>query len=143
MKTGTNYTGDRICGKTGAQPRRPGEHKGGEHPGPTFSSDPELVESSEVIKNVSISDHNFVIATLNRESIQDTEARKANFCSTDIPLYNLCKGSTEDWNKARADFESRKYREDITVEDLMKEIIKNLEISVKNNFKIHLSPSQT
>ena len=108
-----------------------------------FSSDPELVESSEVLKNVSISDHNFVIATLNREYTQETESRKINFCSTEIPLYNLSKGSTEDWNNARIEFEARKYREDITVEDFTIEIIKNLEISVKNNFKKHSPPTNT
>ena len=107
-----------------------------------FTNDPVLIESSEIITNVQISDHNFVIATTNRDTIKNKETKKTNFCSTDIPLYNLKKGSTEDWNKAREDLEDFKYDENLSVDELTTMIQKNLETIVKNRFNLHAPPSK-
>ena len=107
-----------------------------------FTNDPNYIEDIEIISNLKISDHNFIVATTNRDTIKTKENKKVNFCSTNIPLYNLKAGDSENWNRARQEFKEYKYEDNLSVEDLAISIKMNLESTVKNNFKIHAPPTK-
>ena len=59
-----------------------------------------MIRDIEVIVNSKFSDHNLLIAGVNMCDVNKEDSVKKNFCSTDIPEYNLEKASDEDWDKA-------------------------------------------
>ena len=109
-----------------------------------FSSDSELIEEVEIIENSTISHHKFIVAGLDRLAIITKEEQLKNFCTTQIPRYNLKNGTVENWNRAQTDFsEEKKVNENYAVKDLTNEIIKTLDDIVKNNFIVHSPPDRS
>ena len=107
-----------------------------------FTNNTESIEEVEVLENMKVTDHAFIIAKLNRESLKDTEEAKNNFCTTSIPRYNLKGASVEVWTAAREEFKSIKFNEDLNTDELCSEIIKALETVVTNNFSMFAPPNR-
>ena len=100
-----------------------------------FTNNSDSIEEVEVLENISVTDHAFIISTLNRESSKEAEEVKANFCSTQIPKYNLRGGSIEAWSSARKQLTEVVFDDDLNTEELCAEIISTLEKIVIKTLK--------
>ena len=68
-----------------------------------FTNKSESIEEIEILENVTLSDHSFIIARILRESLEETEETKTNFCTTNVPKFDLKGASPEAWARARID----------------------------------------
>ena len=108
-----------------------------------FTTDPEMMEEIEIIENVKVSDHKFVIAYMEKSSSCQKEEQKTNFCSTIVPKYNLRKAPPDIWEKTREQFDKCHIDEEDNVQNQVDILIDALEDAVKTNFPLHAPPDRT
>ena len=108
-----------------------------------FTNKSDSIDEIEILENATITDHSLIIATLTRESLKDTEETKHNFCTTEVPKFNLRGASTEAWAAARKDLSDSKFDENRNSEELCDDLIKTLETIVIKNFEKFSPPSRS
>ena len=101
-----------------------------------FCSNPDFIDYIETVENISLTDHKFVIAHLNKEAEILEEKGRKNFCSTVIPDYNLKNAKTEEWTAAREDFSIRasNFNLEASTNEIVEEVTKALEDTVVKCF---------
>ena len=107
-----------------------------------FTNNTESIDEVEILENFKISDHSMIVAKLHRDSIKDTEETLKNFCTTQIPKYNLRRASVQSWEAARDQFQKIDFSDDHSPEELTKDLIEALEKVVVENFEVHAPPSR-
>ena len=110
-----------------------------------FSNNNEYIDFIEIIENVDMSDHNFLVAHINKEAEVLNEVSRTNFCSTSIPEFNLQKATTEEWRKARETFSNKAELIDTEASsnDIIEEVIKALELTVVESFIKNTAPDRS
>ena len=112
-----------------------------------FCNNDDYIDSIETVENIAMSDHKFIIAHLNKEAEALTEDSKMNFCSTKIPEFNLKIANSEEWKNARDKFTA--LASDINTDsetsanDIVKDVIKALELTVTTCFKKSKLPDRS
>ena len=105
-----------------------------------FTNNSDSIEEVEVLENISVTDHAFIIARLNRESPKEVEEVRVNFCSTQIPKYNIKGGSPEAWEASRKQLADTVFEDDLHPEELCDKLISTLENIVVTNFEKFAPP---